>query len=342
MDGYGPGERRRGRRFRACLGYARVARRHGARDAARGVALDQSRGTLAEAAQPLAGGVGGRKGEAVTAVTQAEYWNTAGAARWVQHRAAYDALFHAHGEVALDAAALRDGDAVLDVGCGCGATTLSIAARVAPGGHAVGVDISAPMIDIARKRAVAAGLDNLRFEVGDAQSCALDEPGYDVVTSRLGIMFFEDPEKAFARLRRATRKHGRFAAVCWRDAGENPWITLPLEATSAFLPTAPIDPSAPGPFSLSRRERIASILRGAGFSGIAVDPLDLPLLVGRRADEAATLMVDLGPVGRALFGAPTDVRRRAVDAIAAALEARIGARQVELPSAAWLVTARAE
>lgn len=276
----------------------------------------------------------------MTAISQVDYWNTAGAARWVQQRTVYDALFHAHGEAALDAAVIGDGQSVLDVGCGCGTTTLSVAARVGPRGLAVGVDISGPMVDVARKRAVAAGVDNVRFEHGDAQTLLLDEDRYDAVVSRLGIMFFADPVEAFTRLRRALRAGGRFSAVCWRKTTENPWIQLPLEVTSSLLTTDPIDSNVPGPFSLSSREHVASLMRAAGFSGVSLEPLDLPLFVGRSVQEAATLMVDLGPVGRAILGAAPDVRFRAVEAVAAALAPYTTTNHVKMPSAAWLVTAR--
>lgn len=278
----------------------------------------------------------------MSSISQAEYWNTAGAARWVQQRTIYDALFHAHGEAALDAAGIGAGQSVLDVGCGCGTTTLSIATRVGAAGLAVGVDISGPMVDVARKRAVAAGVDNVRFEVGDAQIVPLAQNRYDAVVSRLGIMFFDDPIATFTRLRRALRGGGRFAAVCWRKTTENPWIQLPLEVTSAFLSTEPIDPDVPGPFALSSRRRIESLMSAAGFSGVRIEPLDLPLFIGRSAQEAATLMVDLGPVGRAILRAPPDVRFRAVEAVAAALVPYTTMNHVKMPSAAWLVTARSE
>ncbi|HVW28340.1 MAG TPA: class I SAM-dependent methyltransferase [Polyangiaceae bacterium] len=272
--------------------------------------------------------------------SQAEYWNTAGAARWVQQRTVYDALFHEHGEAMLDAAGLHAGSKVLDVGCGCGTTTLTIASRVGSGGTAVGVDISGPMVDVARKRTAAAGFSNVRFEHGDLQTCPLDEDTYDAVVSRLGIMFFDDPVAAFARLRRALRAGGRLSAVCWRDPSENPWIELPRRVTSSFLSTEPIDPNVPGPFSLAKRERVTYVASAAGFSDVAVAPLDLPLFIGRSAQEAATLMVDLGPVGRAIIGVSPDVRFRAVDAVAAALAPYATPQGVKLPSAAWLLTAR--
>jgi SAM-dependent methyltransferase len=319
-----------------------MARHDDARDPSDGMALAQGRSAVAEAPQSLAGHRGGWRSRSVSSITQADYWNTAGAARWVQQRAVYDALFHEHGEAALEAAAIGAGHTVLDVGCGCGTTTLSIASRVGPGGLVVGVDISGPMVDVARKRAVAAGVDNVRFELGDAQTAPLDENRYDAVVSRLGIMFFNNPVVAFMRLRRATRTGGRFAAVCWRKTTENPWIALPLEVTSSLLSTEPIDPNVPGPFSLSSRDRIVSLMRTAGYSGVNVEPLDLPLFIGRSAEEAATLMVDLGPVGRAILGASPDVRFRAVEAVAAALAPYTTASQVKMPSAAWLVTAQSE
>ena len=278
----------------------------------------------------------------MTTATQADFWNTLGAERWIRQQRVYDGLFGRHGDAAFDAADLRDGDAVFDVGCGCGTTTLDIGKRVAPRGRVLGVDISAPMLAVARRNATASGTANVQFEVADAQSRTFASD-FDAVVSRLGIMFFDDPAAAFGNLRRALGRGGRFAAVCWRSPAENPWITLPQTATRAFLPLpAPADPHAPGPFSLADRDRLVGLLSSAGFRSPEVSALDLPLQVGAHAGEAARVMVELGPVGRALDGASEDVRRRATDGIAALLGPYETSAGVRVPSAAWLVTARAE
>jgi SAM-dependent methyltransferase len=276
----------------------------------------------------------------MTAPTQSEYWNSDAGARWVRQQPIMDALLRAHGERALDAAELAAGATVLDVGCGCGATTLSVAERVGPRGLAVGVDISAPMLSLAKQRAADAGLANVHFELGDVQAHPLEDRRFDAVVSRFGIMFFPEPATAFGRIRRALRDGGRFAAVCWRDPSENPWITLPIAATSAFLTTEPIDVDVPGPFSLSPRERTRGVLEGAGFQSVQIEPLDLPLTLGQTPEVAASVVVGLGPVGRVMLAASDEQRRRAIQAVAERLGPHTTGAGVVMPSAAWLLTAR--
>jgi SAM-dependent methyltransferase len=274
-------------------------------------------------------------------VSQREYWNSAAGARWVQQQPVLDELFRAHGEHALDSALIKDGASVLDVGCGCGVTTLSVAARVGPSGTVLGVDISAPMLALARQRAAERGLSQVHFELGDVQTHELEASRYDAIVSRFGVMFFENPSIAFARLRRTLRDGGHFAAVCWRAPAENPWITLPIAATSALVTVDAIDMNVPGPFSLAPRERTAALLESAGFGDITVTPLDQTLTLGASSEEAASLVVTMGPVGRAMQSVSDDVRKHAVESIAASFNAYQSEAGVRLPSAAWLLTARA-
>jgi SAM-dependent methyltransferase len=275
----------------------------------------------------------------MTGVTQAEYWNAEAGTRWVRTQPIMDALLADHGESALAAAKLTGGDTVLDVGCGCGATTLGAAERIGQRGLAVGVDLSAEMLALARRRAAEGALANVRFELGDVESHPLQAQRFDAAISRFGIMFFENPPRAFASIQRAMRNGGRFAAVCWRSPSENPWITLPIEVVSPLVTIEPVNLDLPGPFSLWSRDRTAALLEESGFAKVAVEPLDLPLVLGKNVEEAAKAMVLLGPTGRALSGASGDVRQRAVDTLAAALEPYRDRGAVRMGSAAWLVTA---
>jgi SAM-dependent methyltransferase len=271
---------------------------------------------------------------------QSEYWNTEGGARWVRTQPLMDALFARHGEIAMDAASLDRGESVLDVGCGCGDTTLTVARRVGLRGTVVGVDISAPMLEQAERRVATERLPNVRFELGDVATHPLPEQHFDAVISRFGIMFFEDPPAAFGRIHRALKRGGRFAAVCWRRPDDNPWITTPRDAVAPFVKLNPVDPAAPGPFSLASNDRVHSLLAGAGFDAIRIEPLDLPLTFGRTEDEAAKLLVLLGPVGRALSEETDEVRIRAIAAIATSIAPFRHGSYIEIASGAWLVTAR--
>ncbi|MCK1571592.1 class I SAM-dependent methyltransferase, partial [Bradyrhizobium sp. 174] len=189
-------------------------------------------------------------------------WNGQSGERWVAHQARLDARLAVFGQAAIEAAAPATGDRVLDVGCGAGASSLALAARVGAGGQVLGVDISEPLIR--RARALAAQDTPALFRVADASSAELPEGAFDILFSRFGVMFFDDPTGAFAHMRRALRPGGRVAFVCWRGATENDWMRLPMGAIKGIVPpTAPPDPEAPGPFSFGDRGRVGRILTAA-------------------------------------------------------------------------------
>src|SRR5258707_15309719 len=167
---------------------------------------------------------------------QASYWNEEGGLRWVAMQRDLDAQPEPFGLVVMSKLGLACGERVLDVGCGAGATSLMLAERVRPG-PVVGIDISGPLLDRARQR--GAGIENLRFELADAQTFAFTGALYDTVFSRFGVMFFADPIEAFANLRKALRTGGKLGFVCWRAMSDNPSFVLPLQAALPFLPELP-------------------------------------------------------------------------------------------------------
>lgn len=274
---------------------------------------------------------------------QIQYWNEEAGPKWVQLEDRLDAQIGPIGDAMLDLAAPSPGERVIDVGCGCGATTLSIAERISPGGRVTGVDISLPMLARCRERAKNAGLSNLEFVSGDAQVYEFSPARADLVTSRFGIMFFEDPVAAFRNLRGALKPGGRLAFACWQPLGANPWMSVPLMAAAPLLPQLPPppDPEAPGPFAFGDADRVRRILGEAGFSKVELKAHETSLLVGGSAsfDESIDFVLRMGPTARLLADASPDLQARIHDAVSGALEPFQTESGVSMDGAIWLVSA---
>lgn len=273
------------------------------------------------------------------------YWNEGAGPAWVAMQERLDAQVGPLGAVALARAAVGSGQRVLEVGCGCGGTTLEIAQAVGARGRVVAVDVSAPMLSRARERVAAAGLaDRVEWRCEDAQIAPFAEGAFDCVFSRFGVMFFADPPAAFTNLRRALRPGGRLVFVCWQARERNPWMTAPARAAMAHVPfPPPPPPDAPGPFAFADPDRVRGILGAAGLTDVVIEPLELAMrLGGGDVDEALELLLVIGPVGQALREAQAgpEVRARVVDALRGVLEGFRTPRGVEGPAAAWIVQAR--
>jgi len=279
---------------------------------------------------------------------QREAWNGVSGDTWVRTQAEHDAMLEPWGRVVAEAATIHPGERVLDVGCGCGATTLAAAAACGPDGTAVGLDLSAPMIGRGRELAEAAGIANVRFVVGDAQvdDLTVDGTPYDVVVSRYGVMFFDDPVAAFANMARATRPGGRLAMVVWAPLAEQQWLLVPSGAALPYvgLPdTAAVEAKGlPGMFALAEPERIAEVLGAAGWTDVAADRQQRRMQVGGPGDVDSALRFLLSTsAGRTLFADATpDAAEQAKRAIREALAAHLTPTAVELDGTAWSVTAR--
>lgn len=272
-------------------------------------------------------------------------WNGQSGERWVANQARLDAMVAAFGQAAIEAAAPAKGERVLDVGCGAGASSLALAARVGAEGKVLGVDISEPLIDLAR--ALAPPDTSTLFRVADASSAELPEAAFDILFSRFGVMFFDDPTGAFTHMRHALRPGGRVAFVCWRGAAENDWVRVPMGAMKDILPpSAPPDPEAPGPFSFGDRGRVSRILTAAGFTDITITPFDASVPFGEgetrdaAIDDAVRMALEVGPLSRVLADQPDDIRARASAATRAAFADLPGERTLMINGAAWIVMAR--
>lgn len=273
---------------------------------------------------------------------QAAYWNDQAGPTWAALQEIMDWQLAPLSRAVVEVLEPRDGEHVLDIGCGAGATSLELAWRIEPEGSVLGVDVSQPLLNLARTRADKAGYAQVKFVRADAQTYRFEAGAFDVAFSRFGVMFFADPVAAFGNIRRALRPGGRIAFVCWRAAAENPLMTLPMQAAGHLLdapPTPPADPHAPGPFAFADGARLRRILEDAGFSEVALDPHSA-MIGSRTLDDALTAALQIGPLGRMLKGVP-EKRDAALAAVRDALAAHEGPNGVLLPSATWIVTARA-
>jgi SAM-dependent methyltransferase len=266
---------------------------------------------------------------------QALYWNESAGPTWVRLQAALDAQIRDVGLAAMAALAPAAGERLLDIGCGCGDTTLELAGRVGAAGKVLGADISAPMLAVARQR--AAGLANVSFAQADAQVHPF-EP-VDAIYSRFGVMFFADPAAAFANLRRALRPGGRVAFVCWRSPAENPVLTAAMAAAAPLLPEPPPppDPIAPGPFAFADKDRVAGILRAAGFTNVSIEPHNSKM-GWPDVETGLSLALFIGPLGALLRQHP-ELHEKVVGAVRGFLEANCGPDGIRLDAATWIVRA---
>lgn len=270
--------------------------------------------------------------------SQIEFWNGPAGARWVEHQEASDRRLSTISDALMEFSAVKRGEGVVDIGCGCGETTFALAKAVGSSGDVLGVDISEPMLAVARARAESSG-SQIKFIQADAAHHAF-EPRFDLVFSRFGTMFFAEPAPAFANIRTALRPGGRIAFVCWCTPAENPWITVPLDATSDLLPPQPpADPHAPGAFALADPDRVETILRAAGFSDIRIERLDTAMNLGSSLDEAIEIVLSIGPLARIAVEVDEETRASIRARLLATLQNFADSDGITLPAASWLVGA---
>ena len=272
---------------------------------------------------------------------QIDYWNGKVGETWVLMQERMDAALTPVTAALLAAADPQPGETVLDIGCGAGETTLAVDAVVGEGGHAIGLDISEPLLARARERADALQSE-AEFIAADASAWA-EEQGFDLILSRFGVMFFADPQAAFSHLHGLAAPGGRLVFACWQPPQRNLWATLPLKALAHMLPEQPpADPLAPGPFAFDDAARVATILETAGWRDVTCHSLPFAMQVGSGDDPVADAVgfnLKMGPAARIVRDA--DIGDAARPVLAQALVPYLADGVVALPGAAWLVTARA-
>jgi SAM-dependent methyltransferase len=272
---------------------------------------------------------------------QAEYWGAA--QKWIEFQDGLDAALGPVLRRTLEAAELQPGEAVLDIGCGTGASTMMAAEIVGPKGRVLGADISDLLLGRAVARAGEAGIENVEFKRADAQVHPFEAGAYDAVISRFGVMFFADPVAAFANIARALRPGGRMAFMAWADLAENPWFEIPRLAAVAQVGDMPkVEQQGPNPMAFADRDYVRDLLERAGWQDISVTKVQVELTPMGGPEEAAALACRVGMAARVLQAkGGSEADARAVEAATAeALAAYDTPEGIAIPAMLNLCMAR--
>lgn len=271
-----------------------------------------------------------------------EYWNGDAGKKWVDQSDRLDTMLAPFAEAVLNAAAIKADERALDIGCGAGVLTLGATERSGGKTGSIGVDVSEPLLALARKRAADAG-SPATFQHADASLYETPDK-LDLMISRFGVMFFEDPSTAFANIRAQIRSGGRMAFICWQALPLNDWAYAPFQVALPLLKEAPPtpDPTAPGPFAFADKDRVAGLLGEAGWRDVSIDAVETQItLPGDEVETSARFMLQLGPLSRLIAEQDLDPDT-ILNAVISRLEQSVESDgRVSMPSACWLVQASA-
>ncbi len=273
-----------------------------------------------------------------------DFWNEILLPKFVKYRHILVGGLTHHSAKILPSLEVGEGDKVVDVGCGFGDTAIEFARRVGPSGSVLGIDCCDGFLEFARADAKAAGVENVVFVEGDAQSHRF-EPVHDFCFSRFGTQFFENPVAGLKNMRTALRPGGVMTMIVWRTIDDNPWLGLPKEIVLQYLPPPGDDARTcgPGPFSMADQDMVTRQLEIAGYADIEFERVDAPLMVGRTPDDAVGFQIALGPAGEVYREAGEEAERRR-DEIDAALKSELSKYEtpegIVMASSSWKISAR--
>jgi ubiquinone/menaquinone biosynthesis C-methylase UbiE len=273
-----------------------------------------------------------------------EYWNSAAGQIWTDSNRLLDHMFEPLADLAIARTAPKPGERVLDIGCGCGTTTLLVAERVAPGGTITALDVSTLMLAKARERAKSAPVP-IQIINADAETHDFAPSSFDVMFSQLGVMFFTNPNTAFANFYRALKPGGRLVFVCWRDPDANPWLMLPVESVLHLAPEGfelPHADAPASPFSFATQEKVEAMLADAGFTDVRHEAHSINIRMGEGdLDDCVDLAFKVvSPIRGILSQASDSDATAVVDAVRAALAPYHTGNRIELAGSVWVVSAR--
>lgn len=273
-----------------------------------------------------------------------DYWNGQAGQNWVNENRLTDIMYQPFGDRAVARAEPTAGERILDIGCGCGTTTMKLAKLVEPGGAITALDASSVMLDVFRRRTESAAVP-INIVNADAETYALEPGSYDLMFSQFGVMFFANPTAAFANFHRALKPGGRISFVCWRGPESNPFMMVPFNAVRHFMPElAPPNPDAPAsPLSFASREKVEKMLADAGFVDVDLDPFETDASMGEGSLEECTRYIVAfagGTVGAVIRGAGEENTAAIINALQAGLAPYHKDNRVKLGASAWIVSAR--
>lgn len=273
-----------------------------------------------------------------------QFWNEVLAPKFIRFKHILVDGLTQHSEAIFHALPVREGDRVLDVGCGFGDTAIKLAKLVGPTGEVVGIDCCDAFLEYARKDAQARGVANVSFVRGDAE-VALPTDRYDFVFARFGTMFFANPVAGLRNMRKALRPGGRMVHIVWRNRVDNPWLSMAKDVVLGFLP--PPGPDAqtcgPGPFSMSDESTVRAMMTAAGYDEIQFRRVDAPVFVGKDVNDAIAFQLAIGPAGEVFREAGELAEQKRGQIEAALAEAinrqKIGAQGIVMDSSSWVISA---
>jgi ubiquinone/menaquinone biosynthesis C-methylase UbiE len=275
-------------------------------------------------------------------IKQKQFWSGAGGDVWVDKQREMDIMLNPLGERVIQGLDLKEETKILDIGCGCGATTLEIA-KLVNQGEVIGVDISEPMLERATQTASDMALTNISYQVKDVQVDEMPNNYFDIAFSRFGVMFFEDPFEAFKNINHSLKDDGQLSFVCWQHASLNPWQSLSIQVIKEFLDLPAPPPKSPGPFAFEDKSYIEEILNASGFRDIEIkdNQEDIVMFSGKSIREACEDYLTINPVvTEMLKNSPSELREEILEALIGKFSDYHKDDGLLFPSATWVVSAR--
>ena len=275
-------------------------------------------------------------------IKQKQFWSGAGGDVWVDKQREMDIMLNPLGERVIQGLDLKEETKILDIGCGCGATTLEIA-KIVNQGEVIGVDISEPMLERATQTASDMALTNISYQVKDVQVDEMPNNYFDIAFSRFGVMFFEDPFEAFNNINHSLKDDGQLSFVCWQHASLNPWQSLSIQVIKEFLDLPAPPPKSPGPFAFEDKSYIEEILNASGFRDIEIkdNQEDIVMFSGKSIREACEDYLTINPVvTEMLKNSPSELREEILEALIGKFSDYHKDDGLLFPSATWIVTAK--